>query len=120
MTTEDKKAKHDYSMHQDKLLWSRATLLVAIQGATLSGMYAVRDDRPVFAWLAGLGIVLTILVVLTMQRDILMGNKAFAESGVPETKLAGHRLLKGRYFAFAASGLLIASDAALFLYVWLK
>lgn len=55
-------------LHQDRLLWSRVQLLVAVQGAVLAGSYSLR-----YHWLAigilSMGVVLTILLILLIEKD---------------------------------------------------
>lgn len=115
--TEHQKAKHAFAMHQDNLFWSRVQLFAIVQGATLAGMYAMRED-PTMVWgLTLIGMILTALVLLTMLRDDRLGSKAFEESGVPKTHTGSRRWFKGRYFAWMAFGLLLFADALLLWHV---
>lgn len=118
MTDEQKKAKHDFAMHQDKLLWSRMQLLVAVQGGALVGVYSLpTKDFLIAVGLAVLGFLLTCLILLTMIRDDSLGSRAFEESGVPASVTGLPWWFKGRYFAYAAIGLLLLADVLLLVHV---
>jgi hypothetical protein len=58
------------ALHQDRLLWSRVQLLIAVQGAVLAGSYALRAS-----WLApailGFGAALTLLLISLVEKDQL-------------------------------------------------
>jgi hypothetical protein len=120
LTDDQKKAKHDFAMHQDNMLWSRLQLVVAIQGGVLGGMLYVRSELFLAMGLALLGTTLTILAGLTMWRDDKLGSKAFEESGVPKTEDYGPRWLRGWVFAFIALGILVTSDLLLLVYIAMR
>lgn len=93
--TDAQKAKHDYSIHQDRLLWSRIQILIAIQSVTVAGTYYLlltdpkRPDYAVaYPWLlTGLGILLTFALWILAERDQLHRDRSLAASGVLATDL---------------------------------
>ena len=84
-----KSAKHDYSIHQDNLFWSRVQTLMAIQTGTLAGSYYLayeKQDNLEVAWcLTALGVILTALLWIIAERDQLHRHKSLLASEVPET-----------------------------------
>jgi len=117
LTDEQKKAKHDFALHQDNLYWSRMQLLIAVQGAVLAGTHHLRQEIAIAIALTMLGTILSLLILMTMRRDDEMGSKAFDESAVPKTEV-GRIWLKGRYFAYLAFALLLIADWVLLAYVY--
>src|SRR4051794_30762874 len=91
---EEKKAKHAYSIHQDGLLWSRVQTLIALQTAVLGGtVYFYRSkDQPEEYYLAipliCLGLILTVVLWIIMERDQLHRERSRMESGVRKTQIA--------------------------------
>jgi hypothetical protein len=85
-------AKHDYSIHQDGLFWSRVQTLIALQSATLAGSFYLHTEAkgqgPYFALLlTGLGMCLTVLLWIMAERDQLHREASRIAAKVPESKI---------------------------------
>ena len=74
-------------VHQDRLLWSRVQLLIAIQGAVLAGSYSLRDHWLAFGILLA-GSVITILLILLVEKD-----QRDRDMNLGIMDILGHRLL---------------------------
>ena len=118
--TDRQKAMHDFSLHQDTLLWSRVQTLIAIQSGTLAGTYFLQSsNRPMAIVLMCLGIALTLLLFFIMLHDQIARDQASDDSGVPWTKWAR------RWYAPLSGGesmclvylLLVAADISLLAWV---
>ncbi len=109
------KAKHEYSLHQDTLLWSRVQWLTAIQSAALAGIYLVRHDRCVSLLLAVLAIALTFLLLMIAERDHHQATQAFLQCGIPETPVdrSGLRSIRGLVLNRLIYSALILADVVL-------
>jgi hypothetical protein len=79
---DEQKAKHDYALQQDSLLWSRVQMLIAGQAGILAGAYVVREHRAVAIPLVAIGIVFTLLLFNLIQHCRFRRDRAFEESGV--------------------------------------
>ncbi len=110
-----KKAKDAFSIHQDNLVWSRSQTLIAIQGGTLAGAYGLRATPELSLPLLGLGLALTVLLWIVVERDQNHRDAAFRQSGLEETPGTGKGV--GRWLIRIALGLLLASD--IYVFCWL-
>jgi hypothetical protein len=113
-----KAAKHAYSVHQDQLVWSRVQTLIAVQTGTLAGTYYLGREPADFtaaSLLTALGLFLTALLWVVVERDQLHREKSRIESDVPETKidprfplcLTGGRIIRLVVLVLAYSDILV-------------
>jgi hypothetical protein len=118
-----KKAKHDFSIHQDKLAWSRVQYLTVAHAGVLAGLAAFRSDLVVQIGLLVFGMMLTTLVLFLIERDRYFEREALRESGVPpvsKKRMTRSQKLKGRCFNFLAVGLLILAEVSAIVYFQFK
>jgi hypothetical protein len=111
--TDEQKEKLAYSQYQDKLAWSRANYLIAVQGAALAGIYSIRESRTAAFCLAVLATIITIMIWLVAERDQFVRDRAFIESGVTATdtsKAPDLARLKGKYAYRVVFVLLLLAD----------
>lgn len=85
--TDIQKAKDAYGMHLDKLFWSRVQTLIAVYGATLAGMYALRAVTTLWVPLAVIGFGLVVIVWIFAERDHELRDLSFEQSGIPRTRV---------------------------------
>lgn len=108
-------AKHDFSMHQDNLFWSRTQTLIAVQGGTLAGAFAVKDYDALWLPLLVFGAVLTGLLLATAERDQNDRDLAFQQSRIPRVKQRSRQV--GRILMRLVFGLMFAADFWLLLWI---
>jgi len=58
-----------YYVKQNQLMWSRVTIILALQGAGLGGAYALRDDSFISNGLVFLVMAATVVIALIVERD---------------------------------------------------
>jgi len=115
-----RQAKHDFSMHQDNLFWSRIETLIAVQGGILAGSYALGQENILLALpLVIAGAFITILLFSIAERDQLMRDQAFRESKVPPTEIVAqwHTPFRGRSLVRAVFIMLLIADLCLSAYL---
>lgn len=114
MLTEDEQAKHTFSLHQDRLFWSRSQFLTVVQSGVLAGVYALRPDHVAQILLTIFGAVLSLLIILLAERDRYFGRQAFNESNVrpvSEKSVPLYARLKGRWFNWIVLGVLLIAES---------
>lgn len=112
---EVRQAKDRFSIHQDNLFWSRTQTLIGLQVATLGGTYALQATILLAVGLMLFGIALTVILWIIAERDQDHRDLAFAESGLPPTRLNNQGM--GRLLIRIVFTILISADA--FLLGWL-
>lgn len=124
MTPDDiDKAKDQFSMHQDNLMWSRAQTLIAVQTAVLAGGYGI-TEAAIGASVLVLGILLTVAIWLLFERDRAHRESAF-ERVRPhlqpdESKFRWFEKVKGCFVMRTIFILTLVADFALLCYVACK
>jgi hypothetical protein len=116
-----RKSKDAFALHQDMLLWSRVQTLIAIQGGTLAGIYSLNTGASPNAYvsvlLAGLGLIMTVLLLFIAERDQIARNEAFELTGYSPTLVDPVRYLgiRGKGLVRLVFVILMTADIALLL-----
>lgn len=113
--TEREKSKDTFSIHQDNLVWSRTQTLIAIQGGVLAGAYAVQCSLLLAVPLLLLGIALTVILWIIVERDQDHRDRAFHLSGLRPTRPPAW--ITGRHLIRVALSLMLFADE--YLLIWL-